>query len=530
MVLIHLVLAWSFRTPVIATMQDDAEYVLLSRELAQGEYRDTYDVNAPAHAKFPPGYPAFLAGLSKLFGEREPVFMFASAVLSAGALLFFLIWGRRTFSPLTWYASAAAVSLNQVMIQLAGTILSEPLFLFLVYLALWIENTSVSGRATWWATIVTSLATVVRSAGLAVSVALIGTRMLQRRWIAAAALAALTAVTGGLWTWYSAHAPQQEERLLYVADFQRTLSGDDPSRSIADLLRNKAEALTIDELPTALVIPVFPRSVIDNAIGALIIVVMLPIGMVLLWMRSKPAAAVLLVYGALYIAWPYNSVRLLAPAFPLVVLALFLAAEYLGTKLPLRWGVPIAVGSLAVYLATGMMLKFVRERHTFAACEKGNTPYSQPGCFPTEGDWPFMQAADYARRNISAESVVFTGKESSFYYHTGLRTVNSNALLKEDSTTIANALRDRGVEWVVVSNAGPFRWHMGVLVASACKDFELVKQFDSRTMILRVRQPGQSATGPACAALSTWRSEAGRPRRERGVAQWQSTEVGSHGP
>lgn len=175
------------------------------------------------------------------------------------------------------------------------------------------------------------------------------------------------------------------------------------------------------------------------------------------------------------------------------------------------------------------MLRFVRDRY-YAGCDRENAPYSQPACFPVEGDWSFLQAADYARRNISTESVVFTGKESSFHYHSGLKTVNANALLKEDSTTLAQVLRDRGVEWVVVSNAGPFRWHMGVLVASACKDFDLVKQFDSRTMVLRVRRPGPSSPGPACTALATWRSEAGTPRRERGVAEWQTTPTRLYGP
>ena len=530
--LIHVLLAWNFRTPVIATEQDDAEYVLLSREILRGDYRDSFDVNAPVHAKFPPGYPAFLAGLSKLVGEREQAFLFASVLLSAGALLLFLDWGRKTLPSLTWYAIAGVVGLNPELIILAGRILSEPLFLFLVYLALWNETNDESRRGTSWATIVGSVATVVRSAGLAISVGLIASRLIQRRWIAALSLAVLTLVTGALWTWHSAQAPEQEERHLYVAGFQKALSVDErsPIRVIADLLRNKAEALTIDELPTMLAIPVFPGNRIDNAIGALIIVTLIPIGMVLLWKRSKAAATVLLAYGALYIAWPYDAVRLIAPVFPLIVLALFLAAEFLGAKFRRPWGVSIAVGSLAAYLAAGLVLRFVRERDTLAACDKDYAPYSQPACFRNEGDWTFIQAAAFARDNFPAESMVLTVKEPSFYYHSGRRTTNVNFFLKEDSTTLARALRDRGIEWVVVSNAGPLRRRMGVLVASACKDFDLVKQFDSRTMVLRVRAPGQSVSAPACDALATWRAEAGTPGSERGITKWPATEVRSHGP
>ena len=127
-----------------------------------------------------------------------------------------------------------------------------------------------------------------------------------------------------------------------------------------------------------------------------------------------------------------------------------------------------------------------------------------------EGDWTFVQAATYARDNLPTDAVVFTVKEPAFYYHSGRKTVNVNVLLKEDSTTIAQALRDRGVEWAVTSYSGPFRTQLGKLVASACREFDLVKQFDERTMVLRVRTTGQTAGGTACDALTTWRLDPGR--------------------
>jgi hypothetical protein len=515
---INVALVWHFRVPAISSWQDDAQYILLSREVAHGDYRDSHDVSAPPHAKYPPGYPTFLAGLSAVFGERETVFLCANALLSAGALLLFLAWGRRRLSVPVWAAVGMLVALNPETILVSGKVLSEPLFLFVVYLALWIETRDPPGKSsgTWWATIVGSLVTVVRSAGLAISVGLIGARLVQRRWAAAAALALLTLATGGYWAWYSARAPQSQERALYVADFQKVLAIDEsPIRAAGQRVRYKAEELTIDELPTALSIPVLKGQVIDNAIGAAVIVVLLPLGIFLLWKSSTSAAAVLLAYGALYVVWPYGQVRLIVPAVPLILVALFLAAEYLGSKVRRPWAAPAAVALLGVYFALGSAVRLFSERRMYDGCVKGDAPRSQAACFPREEDWAFMQAAAYLKDQGRPGAVVFTDKDAAVYYLTGHKTENANVLLREDSTTIADALRDRGVEWVVTSYVGPLRHQIGSLLAKACHEFELVRQFDTHTAVLRVRQ-AYDTSGNACDALAIWRRET---QRETGGTQ-----------
>ena len=46
MLLLHGVLAWVVRSPGIETAQDDAQYVLLSRSLADFNYREPWRVGA----------------------------------------------------------------------------------------------------------------------------------------------------------------------------------------------------------------------------------------------------------------------------------------------------------------------------------------------------------------------------------------------------------------------------------------------------------------------------------------------------
>jgi hypothetical protein len=59
------------------------------------------------------------------------------------------------------------------------------------------------------------------------------------------------------------------------------------------------------------------------------------------------------------------------------------------------------------------------------------------------------------------------------------------------------------------------RKELSTLVASACNDFEVVKQFDARTVLMRIREPLGAGNGSnACDALATWRAESRRPREE----------------
>jgi hypothetical protein len=403
------------------------------------------------------------------------------------------------------------------MIFIAGKILSEPLFLFLIYLTLWFEARPPRGRGTISATVSAGLVTLVRSAGLAIAIGLVAARLLQRRWTAALALALFTAATGGAWAWYTAQAPRSAERALYAADFQKVLGFEDRSTmsAVVQRIKYKIEELTIDQLPTALAIPTVPGTVVDNAIGALVIIILLPLGIVLLWKRWKTAAVVLLAYGALFVVWPYGLVRVIIPATPLILMSLFLAAEFLGQRL--RWprAPAIAVGALGVYFAAGLLMRFARDADRYSSCDKGDASYLQPACLPQEGDWTFVQVAKYAKEHLPPDAVVFTVKESSFYYHSARRTVNARGLLSEDSTTLARTLLQRGVRWVATSNAGPVRRELSTLVASACNDFEVVKQFDARTVLMRIREPLGAGNGSnACDALATWRAESRRPREE----------------
>lgn len=506
LLLVQGALAWTMRIPAIATRADDAEYILLAEELRQGHYRDVFYAGAPPHAKYPPGYPALLAAIRTVAGNQLSWYVAANVVLALLGTVLLLAWVRQNLPDPAWIVVGIVLALNPESLKITANVLSEPLFAFLTILGLFLDGRGEAGRRSTWASVATAASSIVRTAGLAICAGLLASRLFARRWRSAAEIFVATALTGGLWTWYAAAAPQAVERSTYAGDLARTgITGSAGSTiaTIIERLPSKLEAFTVDQMPTALSVPTIPGTPVDNALGALLIVVLLPVGLYQLWKVWPSVTFALLGYGALNIVWPWNLVRYFVPLTPLIVVTLFAGAIALVSRL--QRARTVVVWVLGAYLATGAVMRLPDEVGTYAGCDR-SAPYTQAACFPQEGDFTFVQASRYTGEVVPPGVPVVTVKEAPFSYHSARQALNSTIMLEEDSATLAAAMRARGTEWLLTNYAGPSRVRLGRLAASACREFDLVRSFDPFTTLLRLRPAGtEPAWGEACEATRRWR-------------------------
>jgi hypothetical protein len=212
--LVVLLLHVAFRlTTLFATgaFNDDGVYVALGQSLARGSgYRLIYLAGDPVAVKFPPGLPAVLAvawlatgsltGVRAVVSVLDPVF-----VAGAAGLLWWL--GRRRFAatPLPLAVLAIGPLVLDPVIQYSNLALAEPEFLLgwgaVLVLALPLINDDAPRRGVARAAAlgaVLAAATLFRSVGFALIVAVLGACVLRRRWrtlwvTAAAALVPLVA-------------------------------------------------------------------------------------------------------------------------------------------------------------------------------------------------------------------------------------------------------------------------------------------------------------------------------------------------
>lgn len=123
----------------VGVMYDDGMYVILAKSLATGHGLRWLNLpGAPPATHFPPGYPAFLALLWMLyphFPGNVLLFKFANACFLAMSAAGTVVFARRRLGLQPWSAvvTATAAAIGIPTLVLSATVMSEPLFLALLF-------------------------------------------------------------------------------------------------------------------------------------------------------------------------------------------------------------------------------------------------------------------------------------------------------------------------------------------------------------------------------------------------------------
>lgn len=184
----------------VGAFQDDAMYTVLAKSLAEGNgYRFLNLPGAPHATHYPPGYPALLALLWSLwprFPDNIVLFKFANAFLLGGVALGAYRFTRLRFDAPRQAALAVALigTLSIVVLLITGVVMSEPLFMALLFPALLASERAADRgtlRAGAAAGTLLGLLTLVRTIA-AFGIPAIALVLLLRRRFAALAMLVLT--------------------------------------------------------------------------------------------------------------------------------------------------------------------------------------------------------------------------------------------------------------------------------------------------------------------------------------------------
>lgn len=493
-VVAHLGFAWYMRVAGFGWGEDDAGYLQLARELRHFSYRDVQDVLAPAHARFPPGFPLLLALVGPLVGDNVDALIAVVSLCSAASIFLLYAAARPRVGDEIAVLCALLYAINPITLQYAGILMAEAPFRLLVTIALWALTRE--DESPWFSVLAggaTCAAALTRSAGVVFIVALMAYWVLQRRYRPALLLGVAAACTVGAWLYYTFTAPDPETRRLYVADLGARAQRPDQPGMIEQIVRRLVPRTRLymqRYLPSTLAFPTIPRTPVDNALWSLAVVVFGSTGLVALWRRWRAATLYVLAYIALLAVWRWALQRFLDPIIPLLFLVLLTGAAAVAGRV--RPGARRAVlGALAALLVVGAMQEVVPYFRRYAACDRSD-PAGSPTCWPRD-EREYLRAAQWVRDSTPTDAIFFVSKERSFLMHTGRRSINQDRGLQEDSLSLAPYLRSRGVTYTVLTPVGVNSRMHNALLARACRDLALVRAFPPTTFVLRVRGEGEPA-------------------------------------
>jgi hypothetical protein len=496
---VHAVLAWHLRAWGLTTGDDDAGYVLLARALRAGTYRDLHDVGLRVAARYPPGYPALLAIVALVAGERIDALVALSVVSSVVALWLLFDVVRRRWSTELGLLVLAGSALNPYLIQNAGRLMSEAPFMALVMLSLWSAvRFGDTTRGAWLSGAAAIAAVLVRSAGLPLVAALSLVWLAQKRFRRFVVFTLLACATAGAWTAWTVFAPDTQERGLYAADAMSRGHSATFAAAMITRVTTNAMMYTTQFLPSELALPTIPGTVVDNALELVIIGVCLLAGLATLWFRWRVACLFLVLYAGLLILWAWPIDRFLDPVMPVVLLAILAGALAIVQRASER-GAWVAASALALIVGGSAVAADARLVAAQERCDRRN-PTASTGCV-TASEIAFFEAARFVAANTPGDAVVVTAKARPFYYYSGRRTISSAAVMGMAPEQLIARMRHDHADYVLLSSLG-FLWPaVRRAVSGACGSFVVVRRFDPETVLLRLTDAPVAGESLACEIL-----------------------------
>jgi hypothetical protein len=355
---------------MVGVLHDDGIYLLLARSIASGDgFHYSHLIGAPAATHYPPLYPLFLAAalhFAPAFPENVSFLLGLNAVLIGVAACgwWWLATTRLAWARLPAAAGALVAAVSSPTLMLAGALMSEPLFLALLFPALILTERSAesSDRTRVVATgAFIGAIMLVRTHALALLLAFVLVLVARRRWLDATlsfGAALVVQLPWMLWShWASPRVPTPLEGAYgpYIDWFFKGIREGGPGFAFATARVNVGESWLLLQDRVAAGLPL----ALHHAIVALVLAALLAGA----WSFAR-RAPVTIIFATLYLGivmvWPYAPWRFVWAVWPLIALVAMEGVHmaWLNTG---RWRVAVAIAAVLPALA------FLRvELHAYA--------------------------------------------------------------------------------------------------------------------------------------------------------------------
>ncbi|HET7457746.1 MAG TPA: glycosyltransferase family 39 protein [Gemmatimonadaceae bacterium] len=525
LLVVHALLAWAGRAPGILTRQDDSRYLLLARALRHGTYRDLMWPGAPYHHMYPPGYPLLLAAWGALGGDRFGWLVLLQIALSVGALALAFDAARRAAGDTVALCALTILAVNPELLSWSGQIASEGALAFCFAAAVWGATALRPGRRQVVVVLAAALAApLMRTAGVVLPAAVVVAWLLERRYrdaLVAALASAVVVVPLLVWTMRD---PTLVPGSSYAADLVAAPGGQVVAGGAASMWSVLARRIAVNAMfyptqavPWLLPLPTVPGTIVDNVVGASLVVLALVAGVV----RERRALLLgilaLLASAALLLVWPYHVARYVAPLLPLLVPLLVAGAAGLGAAVGRARGATVAAAMATLVVAGTGVARTSAGITAAARCARDGAPLPDTRCLAAD-EASFFDAARFVRDSLPADARILSAKSEPLHLYAGRPTAPASVVVRLDSASFWRALGGMGVDYVLLGALQEDeRPLLARHLAERCATLQLVRSFPPHTYLFRLPARGDTTATtralppptepPGCAALRAYERE-----------------------
>ncbi len=489
-VVLATALGWLARAQEIGV--DEATQITLAKSIASGHYRDEYLVGQPVHAQYPPLMSVWFLIVQLFAGPSLDAVRAVNLVLHTASAILIGDSLRRLGWSIVGLAATAVIVLNPFLLDLAGTVRSETLYVTLVSFALWssVPQKRIGGRQGLVTALAAGAAFLTRSAGISIvgAMAVVVARR-HRRFTLGLGLLLAAIVTG----WFVFSFRRGGGAGASYANDLSMIHG-----SPAGLVRHAVAVLTEYAIRTPFMqfgLPNVPTK-LDTAIGAVAIPALTAVGMFHL-ARSWPLSVANLILGiGVLVVWPWTDGRFLAPLVPSIVAMMLVGIAGSPRLFGPRSGT-IAV-AVAIILALSAAATDLRAAAAGASCRQDPMSLSDAACNHAETR-AIAPASRFLRDSVPHGAIVATPKNALVNYISGHPTVQ--IFNRAPDRRLAFLSPGSGVDYLIVATQG-VSFDPAVLteLAAACGELVVVREFPSGTFILAHRRLDRDGAA-ACSSI-----------------------------
>jgi hypothetical protein len=440
---------------------DNYWYMLLAESLRNGEgYRDLWLPAMPAHTRYPPVYPAALALLG-LIANSPFLFKLLSVAFTTGvAALVVLLVERRGGDRQTALLAGLLAAGAPILVEYSHWVLSEPPFTFFSLLAIYgftrVLEAEGDDRGAWLFFVAVGaalLASLTRSAGYPLILAVLIALGVRRRWRQGAIFLAAVAVVLGSWWLRNKLSVSGDlaysEWMLFRDPYRPELGTVTVGELVARFAFN-FKAYTLAVLPQSL----GGRDMSAGAAGLYGVLLAIPIliGAFRRIRELRVTEVFFVLYMGLILLWPeaWSDQRLLLPVLPVAIVLMMEGLAWIGDRLnELRKGEKTTLPAFVAGVAVVGVALFgnVRIMGGALACARQYWDGNRYACYPA-ASVDFIRAASWARGGTPADAVVVNRKPQIFYWYGRRR--GDNYPYTTDADSVMNFINAQGATYVVL--------------------------------------------------------------------------------
>jgi 4-amino-4-deoxy-L-arabinose transferase-like glycosyltransferase len=430
-----------------STIGDNAEFMILGRALAAGEgFRYMSHPDARPATKYPPGFPLMLAGWIKVFGNSILSMKINVLVCYVAAVVMTFLLGRRLLGDALGMMAALLLTSSWTVLMYSHQVLSDIPYAMLSLVVVLLFLSLPQRRSTMIAgTLICIWAYFVRTAGVSLVAATVIFLMLKRRRREGLLLLGGFVLVSVLWAVRNYTMTGEGSRYMGVLLAANPYDPDKGLISFTGLIGRAWTNLTgyagwllpLNLLPVAVTSAADAGGTALRTVVSLIIVAISILGGYTLRRKTLLISLYLIIYVAVYLAWPdvWMSERFMIPVAPFLAIYLFA-----GCRRIIRY---FEAKHLAVMILCAVLV--LTNVYTLAGWTRRARGYP-PG-------WSeYLETAQWVREYTPEQSVVMCRKPFMFYLFSDRKTIAYP--FTRDGEVMRKHLADSRPDYIVLEDFG----------------------------------------------------------------------------